>query len=402
MPHQAIKAPLIEPFPDAMLLHEWMIESGSLVKSGSPVCRIKWHQHTMVINAGCTGILEHQMPARSTIEAHQTLAHITTQESSSSFDKTIALPIARKVFDIESRALANLANKLSVNFEQAIDCLLHCKGRIMICGMGKSGLVGKKIAATLASTGSPSFFLHPSEALHGDIGALTPQDCFVSISYSGETDEILQLVPYLQRLEIPHICLTGKTNSTLAKLAQYVLDISVAEEASSLSVVPMASSITSMAMGDAIAATLIQCKGFNENDFAQNHPGGNLGKKLVTSVDSLMQTSNLPTANMESSIKEVLVTMSSGMFGMVVLVGESNNVMGVITDGDLRRALNKYPDHQFFNLKAKDIMTVQPKTIHKNFLLYQAEQLMMEFKITCLPVTSSGKLIGLIAKHHIK
>ncbi|MDC0231168.1 KpsF/GutQ family sugar-phosphate isomerase [Aureispira] len=310
--------------------------------------------------------------------------------------------IAQKVFQIESKAVADLVEQLTTDFENAISCLLECKGRIVICGIGKSGLVGKKIAATLASTGSPSFFLHPSEAIHGDLGSLMSDDCFISISYSGETDEILQLLPYIQQLKIPHIALVGNVNSTLAQNADWTLDIRVKAEASPISLVPLASTIASMAMGDAIATALIILKNFGEKDFAKNHPGGTLGKKLVTKVASEMQIKDLPTALKNTPVKDVLLVMSSGMFGMVVIVDKSNFIKGVITDGDLRRALNKCPSSSFFDLCADDLMTQKPITIQADCLLWEAEQMMMKYKITTLIIEKEGCLAGIIAKHQIK
>lgn len=310
--------------------------------------------------------------------------------------------IAKQVFLIEAKAIQHLSEQLTEDFEQTITCLLECKGRIVVCGIGKSGLVGKKIAATLASTGSPSFFLHPSEAIHGDLGVLMPQDCFISISNSGETDEILQLLPYIQQLNIPHIALVGNINSTLAQQAQWVLNIGVKEEASPIAAVPMASTMTTMAMGDAIAATLISLKKINEKDFAQLHPGGSLGKKLVTKVGAEMKHKNLPQALATSSIKEIIMVISQGMFGMVVITNNENKIEGIITDGDLRRALNNFPSTSFFELCAKDIMTPKPKTIHPDCPLWEAEQLMLHYKITSLPVEKNEQLVGIIAKHQIK
>ena len=310
--------------------------------------------------------------------------------------------IAKKVFQIESKAVAELADQLTPDFENAISCLLECKGRIVICGIGKSGLVGKKIAATLASTGSPSFFLHPSEAIHGDLGSLMSEDCFISISYSGETDEILQLLPYIQQLKIPHIALVGNLNSTLAQNSDWTLNIGVKAEASPIALVPLASSIASMAMGDAIATALIILKNFGEKGFAKNHPGGTLGKKLITKVGAEMQKTNLPTAFKNTSVKDVLLVMSSGMYGMVVIVDQSNFIKGVITDGDLRRALNKYPSSSFFDLCANDLMTKKPITIEADCLLWEAEQIMMKYKITTLLIEKEGCLTGIIAKHQIK
>lgn len=310
--------------------------------------------------------------------------------------------IAERVFEIESQAIQNLTKQLTEDFEQAINCLFHCKGRIIICGIGKSGLVGKKIAATLASTGTPSFFLHPSEAIHGDLGMLMPQDCFLSISNSGETDEILQILPYIQQFDIPHIAMVGNPHSTIAKHANWVLNIGVKEEASPISAVPMASTTATMAMGDAIATALIVLKNFNETDFARFHPGGSLGKKLVTQVATEMKINDLPTAFPQTNIKKIIVAISQGMFGLVVIINENNKILGLITDGDLRRALNKYSDSSFFDLCAKDMMTANPKTIKSESPLWEAEQLMLQYKITALPVEENGKLIGIIAKHQIK
>lgn len=310
--------------------------------------------------------------------------------------------IAKEVFSIEAAAVQRLSSLLTDDFELAIDYLLKCKGRIVVCGIGKSGLVGKKIAATLASTGSPSFFLHPSEAIHGDLGALMPEDCFISISNSGETDEILQVLPYIQQLTIPHITLVGNTESTLAKNAMAVLDIGVKKEASPIAMVPMASTTATMAMGDAIATVLIILKSFNEKDFARFHPGGSLGRKLVTEVSTEMQRKKLPIATLDTLVKEVIMSMSQGVFGMVVILDEAQKICGVITDGDLRRSLNKFPSSSFFNLTARDMMTENPKTIPANCLLWEADQLMLEHKITALPVEENGQLIGIIAKHQIK
>nr|WP_264789215.1 KpsF/GutQ family sugar-phosphate isomerase [Aureispira anguillae] len=310
--------------------------------------------------------------------------------------------MAERVFSIEAQAIKHLTSLLTPDFDTAINYLLNCKGRIVVCGIGKSGLVGKKIAATLASTGSPSFFLHPSEAIHGDLGVLMPQDCFISISNSGETDEILQLLPHIQQLKLPHITLVGNPKSTLAKKSDAILNIQVEEEASPISVVPMASTTTTMAMGDAIATVLITLRAFNENDFARFHPGGSLGRKLVTEVEAEMQRNNLPTARIDTAVKEVIVSMSQGIFGMVVILDEQQKIVGVITDGDLRRSLNKFPSHSFFELKAKDMMSTNPKMIQANCPLWEADQLMLEHKITALPVEENGYLIGIIAKHQIK
>lgn len=310
--------------------------------------------------------------------------------------------IAAQVFHIESESVKELANLLNHNFDKAIELLFDCKGRIVVCGIGKSGLVGKKIAATLASTGTPSFFLHPSEAIHGDLGMLMPQDCFLSISNSGETDEILQILPYIKQLGLPHITLVGNIESTLAKNADAVLNIHVQKEASPISVVPMASTTAAMAMGDAIATVLIHLRSFDELDFAKFHPGGSLGHKLVTEVGTEMQRNNIPIAFLNTTVKEVIVSMSKGIFGMIVILDKTEQILGVITDGDLRRSLNKFPSSSFFDLTAKEMMTKAPKTIQADCPLWEADQLMLSNKITALPVEKNGRLIGIIAKHQIK
>ena len=310
--------------------------------------------------------------------------------------------IATQVFSIESKAVKALADLLNQNFDKAIELLFACQGRVVVCGIGKSGLVGKKIAATLASTGTPSFFLHPSEAIHGDLGMLMPSDCFLSISNSGETSEILQLLPYIKELQLPHIALVGNIESTLAKKANAVLNIQVQQEASPIAVVPMASTTAAMAMGDAIATVLIHLRAFKEADFAKFHPGGALGHKLVTEVGTEMHRNNLPIAFLDTTVKEVIVSMSKGVFGMIVILDKTEQIVGVITDGDLRRSLNKFPSSSFFELSAKEMMTHRPKVIQANCLLWQADQLMLAHKITALPVEENGYLVGILAKHQIK
>ncbi len=312
------------------------------------------------------------------------------------------IEIAKQVITVQAQALQQLGEQLTGDFEKAIDHLLQCKGHIVICGIGKSGLVGKKIAATLASTGSPSFFLHPSEAIHGDLGMLRAQDCFLSISNSGETDEILQVLPYVKRLNVPHITLVGQLDSTLARNAQAVLHVGVPQEASPIAAVPMASTTAAMVMGDALATVLLTAKKFDEQHFAQLHPGGSLGRKLVTTVGDEMTQHDLPITKLETDVKTVIWEMSKSRFGLVVVVGAQQKILGVITDGDLRRSLQKYPSVSFFELQAKDLMTPQPKTVTSDTLLWEADQLLLDHKITSLLVEQEGCLLGLIAKHQIK
>lgn len=310
--------------------------------------------------------------------------------------------LATLVFDIESEAINGLKTRLDKDFESVVDCLFRCEGRIVVCGMGKSGLVGKKIAATFASVGCPSFFLHPSEAIHGDLGMLMSGDCFLSISNSGETDELLQLIPYVQKLHLKHICLVGNVNSTLAKYADWILDIGVTKEASTLQAVPMASTMATMAMGDALAAALIHLNNFQSEDFARLHPGGSLGRKLITAVGDAMRRDALPLVAPSCPLRELLMTMSKGMLGLAVVCDTEKNVLGIVTDGDLRRALEKAEGNSFFSLSAQDIMTTNPKNIPPDASLLAAEELMNRLKITSLLVLENKKLHGIIAKQHIR
>lgn len=311
------------------------------------------------------------------------------------------LKVAKQVFTIEAQAIAGLSGQLNQQFVEAVQLLDRCKGRVLVCGMGKSGLIGKKIAATLASIGRSSFFLHPTEAIHGDLGLISADDCFLSISNSGETDEILQLIPHIRRQQLQHICIVGNINSTLAQEANYVLNIAIAQEASHIQAVPMASTTATLAMGDALAAALIKLRGFEQEDFALLHPGGSLGRKLVVQIQTAMRTENLPVVHSQSPISEVLMHMSAGMLGIVVICNKEQLVEGIITDGDLRRALTKHQGQAFFDLIANDIMTQTPKTILPSQPLWDAEEMMLEYKITTVVVAQEGKLLGLIAKHHI-
>lgn len=312
------------------------------------------------------------------------------------------LSIAKKVLQTEAWAIGQLVHQLDDNFVQIVECLYQCKGKVVVCGMGKSGLVGRKIAATLSSTGTPSFFLHPSEALHGDIGAISSQDCLLSISHSGETDELLQLLPHIETLSIPHITIVGKRETTLAQKANWVVTTQVTEEGNTLGIVPFASTMAAMGIGDALAVALLTLRKFTTVDFAKLHKGGNIGHKLLTLVGTTMQTQRLPTAYLQAPIKEVIFEISSSSFGLVVLLDEYQKVSGVITDGDLRRALNQYPDASFFSLKASDIMTATPKTITADLSLWEAEQLFNTYQITALLVIEEEQLVGILGQYQME
>ena len=310
------------------------------------------------------------------------------------------LETARKVFSVEKAALQGISDRLDHNFEAAVKSLHACNVRIVVCGMGKSGLIGKKIAATFASIGQPAIFMHPSEAIHGDLGMLMQGDCFLSISNSGETDELLQLIPHIGRLALPHICLCAVKNSTLARHANFVLDIAVENEASNIQAVPMASAITTLAMGHALAAVLIELSGFKQEDFALYHPGGSLGRKILTKIAEQMN-SVLPIVLPNSNLREVISIMSKGMLGLALCI-ENGILKGIITDGDLRRALERNRDEEFFSLKAEDIMTKNPKCIESNQSLLEAEEIMNQCKITALPVLENMRPVGVIAKNMIR
>ena len=305
-----------------------------------------------------------------------------------------SLNIAKEVFEIESKAVANLGNLLTEDFAKAVDLVLQTKGRLVISGMGKSGHIGVKIAATLASTGTPSFFMHPAEAIHGDLGMLTKHDVLLAISNSGESEEIVRIIPLVKRMGIKLIGMAGKENSTLAKESDYFLNIAIEKEACPLQLAPMSSTTATLAMGDALAAALMQQRNFQPEDFAMFHPGGSLGKKLLTRVKDIMTSQNLPTVRSDSSFQEVITTMTKGKLGLCV-VTKDEKIQGLITDGDLRRALER-TDKQRFGLLAEEIMTVNPKVINLEEMAIDAEGYMLEHKINELLVVENEKLVGVV------
>lgn len=312
------------------------------------------------------------------------------------------LDIAKKVLKIEAEAVAALAEKLDSNFEKAVDIIFESKGRVVVTGMGKSGLVGKKIAATLASTGTPAFFLHPAEAIHGDLGMVTENDAVIAISNSGETEELVSLIPFLKRFNVSLISMTGNLNSTLAKAGDVALDISVKEEACPLGVVPTASTTATLAMGDALAITLLKKRGFNEEDFAVFHPGGSLGKKLFIKVKDLMHTGgSVPIIPPETPMIQAVVEISSKRLGVTVVAGNDRKILGVVTDGDLRRGIEK-SGKAFFDMNAGEVMTKNPKSISEDELAAKALSIMESKSITSLVVPDSeGRIRGIIHLHDI-
>jgi arabinose-5-phosphate isomerase len=304
------------------------------------------------------------------------------------------LTIAKQVFEIEAQAIENLILQLDEQFELSVDAILHSNGRVVICGMGKSGLIGKKIMATMASTGTPCFFMHPGEAFHGDLGMVSPEDVFVALSNSGETEEVIRLLPFLKDNGNVIISMTGRPDSTLAKNSDHHLNIAVPKEACPLQLAPTSSTTATLVMGDALAIALMQARDFKPHDFARFHPGGNLGRKLLTKVKHEMRTGPLPIVATDANMKEVIHSMSDGRLGLCI-VGEEEAVEGIITDGDLRRHLDQ-DAAALMTKKAADIMTPKPKTIDANAKLSEAEELMNHLKITSLLVTEAEKLVGVI------
>jgi arabinose-5-phosphate isomerase len=295
--------------------------------------------------------------------------------------------IAKRVFDIEIESLRHVANLIDDEFTKTVEAVLNCAGKVVVIGIGKSGLIGKKIAATLASTGTPSFFLHPGEAFHGDLGMVGPNDAVMLISYSGETDEVLRIIPFLKWNNNLVIGVTGNVNSTVAKNSHHHLNIKIAREACPLELAPTSSTTAALVMGDALAIALMESRGFKQHDFARFHPGGSLGRKLLVKVKDIMRTDKLPFIHEGASFTELLLNMSAGRLGMVI-VGEADNIKGIITDGDLRRALLKHPDPS--TLSVSEIMTVNPLIIDGEEFAGYAEQLMIDKKITTLLVGSAA------------
>jgi len=285
-------------------------------------------------------------------------------------------------------------NMLGDDFAKAVKVMSKSSAHIIICGMGKSGLVGRKISSTLASTGTPSIFLHPAEAIHGDLGKVQRKSIILLISYSGETGEIIALIPALRRLEVTIIALTGVKESTLASKADIILDTSVDREACPLNLAPTTSSMITMVLGDALAVSLMEIKNFKQEDFALTHPGGSLGKRLLSKVKDEMKQNNLPFIEKEAIVQDVLVKMTEGRLGLA-LVGNKEKLLGVITDGDIRRAL--IDNNKFSQLKAIDLMNKNPLIAFESDNLQVAEKRMREAKVQCLVVKNkSDEVVGVI------
>ncbi len=313
----------------------------------------------------------------------------------------MSLDTARKVLEIEAKTLGELVSRLDQRFVRAIEILYACQARVVVTGMGKSGLIGQKISATLSSTGTPSFFLHPAEALHGDLGKLVRNDALVALSYSGETEELLRLLETVKRLAIPLITLTGNPSSTLAQASDVVIDVSVREEACPLGLAPTASTTAMVAMGDALAMALLERRGFKEEDYAALHPGGELGVKLRR-VENVMHTGDqIPRVRPETPMPDVIYEISKKGLGHTAVVNDGGRLLGIISDGDLRRCFQR-EGNRALSLTARDCMTPRPVTIGREELATQALNLMEARKITALMVVNSdGKLEGVVQIHDL-
>jgi arabinose-5-phosphate isomerase len=307
--------------------------------------------------------------------------------------------VGRRVLDIEARAVQALVQRLDSGFSEAVGLLYRCKGKVVVSGMGKSGLIGQKIAATMASTGTPSFFLHPAEGLHGDLGMLARRDVLIAISNSGETQEILQLLPFMDRMGIPVMAIVGRKGSTLAKNSAVALDVSVAEEACPMGLAPTASTTASLAMGDALAVALLEKRGFKEQDFAQFHPGGTLGRRLLVKVRDLMHRGQeVPQVGEAVLASVAILEMSAKKLGMTTVVDRAGGLIGVITDGDLRRFVQQGGD--FSKITAGALASRRPKLIGPDELAAKAVKMMERYSITTLVVADNTKRIAGIVHLH--
>jgi arabinose-5-phosphate isomerase len=314
--------------------------------------------------------------------------------ASSAFDAERALQHARETFDIEAKALLGLKARLGPEFAHAVKAMLDCTGRVVVMGMGKSGHVGRKIAATLASTGTPAMFVHPAEASHGDLGMVTPQDVVLAISNSGEVDELTTILPALKRVGVTLVAITGRAESTLGKHADFTLNSAVDEEACPLNLAPTASTTAQMALGDALAVALLDARGFREEDFARSHPGGSLGRKLLTHVRDVMRSGDaVPQVALDTPFVQMMSEMTHKGLGATAITDPQGHVKGIFTDGDLRRCVEQGRDLR--KLVAADVMFPRPRTIRPEVLAVEAADLMEAHRITSvLVVDADGKLVG--------
>ena len=313
----------------------------------------------------------------------------------------MSLDTARRVLKIEAQAIQDVLARLDTSFEKTVDVLFGCKGRVVVAGMGKSGLIGRKISATFSSTGTPSFFLHPAEALHGDLGMLARGDAMLAVSYGGETEEIICLLEALKRLEAPLITLTGKIHSTLANASDVALDVSVREEACSLNLAPTASTTVAMAVGDALAVSLLERRGFRPDDFAALHPAGRLGRKLLRVEHKMHAGDALPRVYADTPMPDVIHEMSRKGLGMTTVLEPDGRLAGILTDGDLRRLMEKHRGATL-EMTARTCMTRNPQTIGPHVLASEALNLMEKRKITSVVVVDEAKgVLGVVHLHDL-
>lgn len=301
---------------------------------------------------------------------------------------------AKEVFEIEIEGLKEVKSKLDQNFSRAVDNIMLGQGRVVITGMGKSGLIGSKIAATMASTGTPTFFMHPAEAYHGDLGMIDTNDIIIAISNSGETEELIRLLSFFKENKNTVIAMTGNKNSTLAKYGDIFLDIGISKEACPLKLAPTTSTTVTLALGDALAMALMKARNFKEENFARFHPGGSLGRKLLVKVKDVMKTENLPLIKLEMDFSEIISVISGGLLGIGVIV-QNGKIEGVITDGDIRRLLSQEKE-KALSFKAKDFYTKNPKSINANEKIAVAEKMMNDKKITTLVVEEDYQFSGIL------
>ena len=305
-----------------------------------------------------------------------------------------ALELAKKTIETEIEALQAMSNRLDESFLRAVDIVLATRGRVVVIGMGKSGLIGQKIVATLASTGTPSFFVHPGEAFHGDLGMIKPVDVALLISNSGETEEVIRLLPFLQYQQNKIIAMTGRADSTMGRHADVVLDVSVEREACNNNLAPTSSTTATLVMGDALAVALSVERGFQPEDFARFHPGGSLGRKLLTRVADVMHKDNLPICSPQNSFRDVVHVINRGRLGLA-LVMQGQELKGLVTDGDVRRAFDS--DHDYKTLTAAQIMSTQPKSVSPEMRFAEAEDLMRASKINSLVVKDADShVVGVL------
>lgn len=302
---------------------------------------------------------------------------------------------AKQCLEDEAQALLELIPQLDENFDKAVNMIYNCKGKIIVTGVGKSGHIGAKIAATLSSTGTPAFFINPLDVFHGDLGVMTSDDIVLALSNSGQTDELLRFIPMVLHMNIPIISMTGNENSLLAKYSNAHIKVWVKKEACPLNLAPTSSTTAALAMGDALAVALMEVRHFEPRDFAQFHPGGELGKRLLTTAEDVMISHNLPVIDKDMNLGDAIILVSKGKLGLGVST-ENDKVIGLITDGDIRRAMEKWRE-KFFDKKVKDIMTTTPKSVLPSTKITEIQRIMHQYKVhTVLVVNEENKLLGVV------